>query len=1129
MSSFNDQTIEEGVRKRTEYENPRRATLALTIQRTDGGELKIPLLFEAKTTQEESDIQQNTLLAILPMARLPGERDLGSTPKGALLRAGRLYIFYKNRLWRELETDGAGNLSEIDFAHWRKQAERNSPADERPPVGKPMQVVLVPTMLQGQAVGNDVMMAYSEQPWTWEYIEWLEADAQRIETRCSHINPAWAAAYFSHASKTQTQDKSAWTASHVYHAIPIDADTPGMRARDLSVESALEEAADFTPDFAHFTQDTLVGRTHQLKTELIDALKRKQDAAEKPESSNNPDDNVLVIDPATTVEALPDVSAGEDVLAKHNMRAYPMMAGLMLEDPLFELRHAIAQAQHAQERLQALNALVLHQHNGEYAHLLYTTVMQRGEHELAQYQHLINKSELDVTIFTRERREIRNYLKRQLTRMMRLVNAPAGLPAVINDWVFTEDERLFEPFSLLAEILNTLAILPSAADALCTLPDIELESEINQLTTSLLLGGHRMTRQLLATKQADNPEAVTRLLALLQTDRPPAPDKIGTSTLLHLTDPPGATPDNVLTYRGIWSMADDLFNTFITGVSAHIARMHDQLEVIVLQRIFSSSFNTLHQLVHNWQGIELVSQAEARARGLVILGVYGGGLRNGLTPDERRRLTRSNYQYANLLNETDERIGSTSPRQAGSHQKLNSVKVVAVPKDHPEADKIARWKYTLHRKLNGALDTPAIPAIAFGFALYNLHVNMAAIKDLKREGADFRAAWGIASAALDLSVASASLYSALAGDSYWLVRTITEPRISVGRISKGWARNLEKQTSSSRLPLLRGASGFAMGITTFVTAWDATRFWQQGDHDASLAYGVSAAGGAVWTASILGMAINPLALVAGAVMFIGGSILGALLTDSDIEVLLKNGPFGKNFADPNGEDLDERFTYLQNQQQAYTQLLGVLGQPQLQVQRYQDWCASAPAPLVQRLDKIQAERMQYSGLRNYHPSCVAPEIQPFGDDDWVVIIRSPLLAMFRGERDFRLYVTERQSVLSLTGAFNAPRVSYHDIVTAKLQALPLDNASVLYVLPHQLPRAELSPLARHRQKVQQGIRIRGQFHLSEQGNNDQTLVLPQPNPKRWRAFTAKDQRVPPVNINKSDAPYWFIEHKDFDA
>lgn len=140
-----------------------------------------------------------------------------------------------------------------------------------------------------------------------------------------------------------------------------------------------------------------------------------------------------------------------------------------------------------------------------------------------------------------------------------------------------------------------------------------------------------------------------------------------------------------------------------------------------------------------------------------------------------------------------------------------------------------------------------------------------------------------------------------------------------------------------------------------------------------------------------------------------------------------------------------------------------------------------------------------------------------------------MMAMFKGERNFHLYVTELQSVLRLSGVFNAAKISYHDIAAAKLEALSLDSASVLYVLPHQLPRAELTPLGRHHKKIGQGLRIRGQFHLSQQTNTNHTLMLPQPNPKSWRAFTEQDCRVPPVNTDKSDAPYWFIEHKDFNV
>jgi hypothetical protein len=67
-----------------------------------------------------------------------------------------------------------------------------------------------------------------------------------------------------------------------------------------------------------------------------------------------------------------------------------------------------------------------------------------------------------------------------------------------------------------------------------------------------------------------------------------------------------------------------------------------------------------------------------------------------------------------------------------------------------------------------------------------------------------------------------------------------------------------------------------MFLTTTISMWDAERAWRQGDHDAALAYGV-AAGGAAWTAYALGMCINPIVLVAGAVLFIGGTIVAGWL------------------------------------------------------------------------------------------------------------------------------------------------------------------------------------------------------------------------------------------------------------
>ena len=259
MSELKDQPIAQGTRKRTEYDDSRRARLALNIQRSDGGTLRIPLLIDARSTEEQEHIQQNTLLAVVPLARLPGHDRYDEAPKGGLPRPGRIYVFLQNRLWRELECDGQGQLFEVDVAHWRQRAEQGGQADERPPVGVKQHLILLPMLLQGRFVGDQIDMAYSELPWTWEYIQWLEAGSGRIRERCQNAAPAWA---------TAVVGPEQWKATQAMPAIPITRISKGMRARELHVETLLEDPLLFTPQLKELPATALVTQLEQRKQEL---------------------------------------------------------------------------------------------------------------------------------------------------------------------------------------------------------------------------------------------------------------------------------------------------------------------------------------------------------------------------------------------------------------------------------------------------------------------------------------------------------------------------------------------------------------------------------------------------------------------------------------------------------------------------------------------------------------------------------------------------------------------------------------------------------------------------------------------------------------------------------------------
>ncbi|MBH9087434.1 hypothetical protein I5K40_21015, partial [Pseudomonas aeruginosa] len=279
--------------------------------------------------------------------------------------------------------------------------------------------------------------------------------------------------------------------------------------------------------------------------------------------------------------------------------------------------------------------------------------------------------------------------------------------------------------------------------------------------------------------------------------------------------------------------------------------------------------------------------------------------------------------------------------------------------------------------------------------------------------------------------------------------------------------------------------------------------------------------------------VNPYALLAGAVLAIGGTVVANLLTDSDAETIVKKGPFGRQFAEAGLLDSlmgqDQRFAHLKDPQTAYRQLLGVLGHPRVFVHRLEDWRKLAPA--AHRSVLQEAERGRQAVSRTAL-SCIDPKLQALEANDWAVVLSSPLLAMFEnGQKAFRLVAQEFLSSLPIDPGTLFGVKRYHRVPAgpAKLEALPLDAASVLYVLPASLPIPQLSPRARYSMRMTQGLKISAQFELNAD-QPEQRLVLPQPSPKSWSAFTSANRYLPPDDLDPHAAPpYWLIENSEFNV
>lgn len=1098
MSEFKDQPIEQGVRKRTRYEDAQRKRLVLNIDREDGGRLILPIAVDMRSHNEEENIQQNTFLGIIPMARLPGHSAYNEAPRGALPRPGHIYVFQNGKLWREVSTDGKGNMKDVDLAHWRKQADNGAAADDRRPVGKQQQVLLVPILVQGRSVADNYLMAYSEKPWTWEYIRWLEKDQNRAKRRAQIVAFAWSAAVVG---------ASQWRPTQAMPAVVISAQADGLRARDFSIESLLSAPSLFTPSLSNIPPSEMSSRMQMRLEELAVAT-----------HSSPP-------------QPLPSVEAGQDLLAERNMRAYPNLVGLMLDDPLFALRHACAQTRLAESYLLTLNALVPHRANGLYAHALYSSVMQAPKSPLGKFKKHLNLEQLQDTVFEGERKLARDHLASQLQRLVSLLSG-VQLAASLWDWQHTHDERLLEPYQLLSDIFNTLGKLPEHIDALSQASASNpLQDSIFQLSERLLSGRHPLTMHFLAQQDGSLPEAVTRLIALASKRRDPDSNLMGMSSLLHVANIDPQDTDKGLIYKNLHALIGDFMDTFSVAVLTQVQRLHaaDVTVAIQLNRLFGPTLGVLDKLSPSWRHVQLVTNSQAQAANLRIIGVQGEGLSNGLTTSERVALTRKNYLFANVTNANKHVVASTSPRQVGQGLPNHGPGVIfAAPADHPEVVKYSAWRHAVASKMDRVAQSPSLPSVAVACALYNVSAQIEGMRALKSEAGDgadrYRA--GYLSAAADLVVASGSLTKFIFGGENQLVTALNKPRFNVSKLSTRWAMNLAEQTGSPRLPVLRALSGGAMLFTTALTVWDAKRAWHQGDRDAALAYGVAAAGGASWTAYGLGMCINPMVLAAGAVLFIGGSIVANWLVDSDIEALLKNGPFGKYHGQTSLLDKafgdDQRFAHLSDPNIAYQQLIGILGRPMIQASRLGDWLDQAPPNVRSALGTLNRQRAPLNNALE----CRRASAQPFERDDWVVSIYSPLLGMFDAQH-FQFYAREELAVLPFTGVFNVERPERRPINEAKLAAYPVDNNSVLYILPKQFPVVTQSPLQRHAQRVTQRLKVFGQFHLAKQTGHTEEVMLPQPSPKTWQPYRAAFALPPQPDTQTGEAPYWQIETLEF--
>ncbi|MCO7244766.1 toxin VasX [Halomonas sp. Mc5H-6] len=980
LKELQDEDTDLGVRRRAEYEDEEDGTLALVIpKREGGGDIEIPLVEHARTVFERTDgrLQDNTLLAVRPLAEVGRDRPVqqnGVTTytgiAAAMLRPGYLYVFFDNRLWRELEIGPDGKLSDVDLMHYREQAEKGQPPNERDSEGEWLDDVLLPAMLQRQATLHRVRLAYSEIAWSWPYITWLEANPGQLEVRTTAVGHAHAVIF---DTEKQLSMQTGFPAGRV-------ADQPALRERDLGIELMLEAPETFTADFTAPAGDELCTRLKALWEQAGET------------------------DRAATLAL--EVEAGDDLLA--SIRDNAGIVAVALPDPLFTLRHGLAQLHLAQHYLDGLDSLLSDKplaHSAKLVRQALYDVSENGQQTpLAEYRDTIDQEKLNQTLNQAERDHAVARVQHHIELLEALIN-DGTLVAVLRDYSSHHQLGICELYALCGDLLGVLQQLPGI---LREQGAAALGANVKTLLSRLL---SRQDLQALWCDDSDSEEsendgsgnfrpAFLRQLAGNDSDIDDAgATGLGMESLgviaQNLSAQELAQQGDVISLANAGKVSG-LISTIVGQWSQAVLRaaekVSDDVEIVQLRRTFTAVGNHANLIDGNLRGeLHVMPRGDVDLSRYTIIGVHGDGIEWGLTDRDRTSgalRTQRDYLYAEQVDPRGNVSASTSPQRMSAEvddairQVAGHTLVYVLPVGHPEATKLNQLRLAkIAGQAKVVIDGPAVSRVLVGFAIYNLAREAAAFSHAQNVSQFSEQLAKFFSALVDLSAASMKLHAVIYPNSTSKVGGFVQrPLLEM----KNWpliGARLSKVGANTLVRTL-GLFNFLAGLATVgISSWDLRNSLRQGDYDAAIGHGIAVVGGSLFLAAPLmtGLVMIPgwgWALL-GLGLAIGGTSYAAMNQDTPFEQLLRCGPLGTHASSDMASMDDQAY---------YPQLLTQLSPVEINVTRYG---ALEPNERQALLDSVWESKREAPSKRDY-----------------VVTISTPLISRYKIGETLNLAVQE---------------------------------------------------------------------------------------------------------------------------
>lgn len=894
---------------------------------TEAGEpIKLPLLKWLYKNERKPRYQDNIIQPVMPMALF--QEVTGDTGHALPLRSGYLYIYFEETLWRELEVSANDEESKLEFRDIHVAEHRNEQGqyqqDRRPAVGVPLEEVWLPYRQEERAIDGPLRVAFSEVQLSAARLNYLETDQQARLTRCQSINlsssnnfPSLGMLYLLEGNSEQRL-RLPFLEENIAFPSQLTSDLEGSFLQQLRDQAAQElQVFDAGGEQARASADAEMARAQGQSSSPLYLQASARLAALGARLQQESDDEEAY---SIWQESLGSTSNCLSDIAERNI------PGLVIQDTLFELRHAMRGTQSSLGYLQQIPSLAAEDELYECAALVNQTILKQqnssGEtnplNRFADKADLSDTGELNRILRGSHRALARYQFDAYQQRLSSLLLSRPGT-AVLADLLSLEGHDYIGAYSLTLDLLEGLRESAERADSLSDSTPTSL-SRAQQLLVNILSDNSNYALHAMLFP-SDESTPLNAPLSLPEEDenRGDGLIRLKAISAQHLLDPP-TEDDDVQLLETAWlaALASDGGETLLSSelkrwggvVDLLFGRLAEQVEVLFDQSVQQAIVLPVARLAR--VGFpELYGQLTA-TRGViredvVILGVKdnAGQLRNGLTAQERAATQRGAQAQARQSFESAVRDASgktLTPSQArrlaaaaeAAGQQHLTVLVAETDSKAVQLSRRARHQLSFSK----ATESLRLPYLIAAFELFNLRQEINSATQSSR-----RSTAGIVSAIIDLSIATTKALE------FYGERHKRLQNIRAGAISRQLPLGNALIRSQSSLliglgGLLKGsisavnfAGVFAGAISAALLAWDAWSRFQHGNVGAGIALSIASAsslvvaGSALFKTSPLWLGLGPVGWIALG-LSLAAALAAIMLTDNDIEEWLRLGPFG---------------------------------------------------------------------------------------------------------------------------------------------------------------------------------------------------------------------------------------------